>query len=203
MSQIPMTAWRMTVRRAMVAIAVLAIISYALFFSEGPRYRRASERMRVALESVQARRPPDVPLPVWNEAVGATRTVCVNVCAGPSHINLVEFERFCAELERKLEGPVDLDTLDWIVARLARTGDHGERYMQRIGMEHYEMSVQGLRALRQTKRSGASAGGWPGQSLRAPVRSVSAEPPNLALQRTRPAAAAFSQAKVSLGGPVR
>src|SRR3954452_21788 len=98
MSECPKPARRVTVGRAMIAVAAFTIVMYVFFFSPMPRFRRAADRLAAALDRLEARRPPDVPARAWLRAVGAVRTVCANVCAGPSYVPNGEFERFNAEL---------------------------------------------------------------------------------------------------------
>jgi hypothetical protein len=93
-----------------------------------------SREQRVTYELVKQlrqRRPAAVAPLRWDAATSWAVTAYVNVCFSPEHVSLEELKRFRADLEQRLRGPVDLETVDWFWHRLGRTGPHGRGYHQR------------------------------------------------------------------------
>jgi hypothetical protein len=72
--------------------------------------------------------PPGIDPHVWNEAVTVAYNAHGNVCYSPDAVPLEEMRRLREDMETKSQGPINLDTLDWLWTRLAYTGPHGLKY---------------------------------------------------------------------------
>ena len=129
-----MSRGQISIGRSLVLIASLCFVFYLCFATETARFRRIHERMTLELEYVAAKAPDGVPRSDWNEAVMVTQIACSNVCFSPQHIEISQFQRFCDELQKRREECVTFRTLNWIWSRLAQTGPHGTRYVQRNKM---------------------------------------------------------------------
>src|SRR5687768_9832635 len=88
--------------------------------------------MRVNLKSLADKRPPDVPPGQWEFMVGNTMNLHLNCGLSPANVDREQMWPFLEELERRLQGPVTVATIDWIwdeYARITRGGrGYGERY---------------------------------------------------------------------------
>jgi hypothetical protein len=96
------------------------------------RYGSRSRAIREAINSLRHRRPVNISERAWEEGVGWTITAHVNVCLSPGHTSYEAMDRYGRDLDEKLNGAVDADTLDWIWDRLAETGPHGKSYTTRF-----------------------------------------------------------------------
>jgi endo-beta-N-acetylglucosaminidase D len=112
-------------------IFITSVVCALMFANESARFRRTYRKMDTALQILLVKKPKEVSLARWEDAVRWTNNACSNVCFSPAHIDLPEFQRFCDELNQKVKGKVDLDTLKWIWSRLASTGSHGRNYVAR------------------------------------------------------------------------
>jgi hypothetical protein len=86
--------------------------------------------------SIRYLRPshPDVVNPaVWDCAHGWVVTANGNVCFSPEHAATSEMHRLRHDLQKRIAGEIDLNTLKWIWSRLGDTGPHGKRYVDRFG----------------------------------------------------------------------
>ena len=93
------------------------------------RYSQRSHRIWEKLCNLERRRPTTVSPRLWEESVGWAVTAHGNICYSEEHASYDAMCRFEKELDEKLEGDVDLGTIQWIGDRLAETGLHGQRYM--------------------------------------------------------------------------
>ena len=84
------------------------------------------------LVSLRSRRPESVSAKQWEYAVGWAVTAFHNVCFSEEHVTYDELVRFNHDVRKELEGEVSLQAIDWVWARLAQTGPHGEQYVKRF-----------------------------------------------------------------------
>jgi hypothetical protein len=91
--------------------------------------RKAAQEL---VDQLRDRRPANVAAPVWEVAEHWAGIAYANVCFSAEHVPLDELRRFRADVERRLSGPVDLATIDWLWQRLAATGPHGQHYRNRF-----------------------------------------------------------------------
>jgi hypothetical protein len=122
---------RFTVRKAMLAVAILAVLLAYFLVPLGRLtvYHRVQREMDAAIRALEYRVPPGVSPAVWECAWGWTSTAYGNVCFSEEHVSTEELYRLRKDLMPKLQGPVDLQTLVWVWDRLAQTGPHGRRYV--------------------------------------------------------------------------
>lgn len=122
-----------------VATIVMALFASFLRITEYPRLQQSGAQI---VESLRTRRPNDVPPQTWDEATGWAITAYHNICFSDGHAPLNELKAFIHDAEIKFNGPVDLSTVDWVWARLAKTGPHGQQYRDRFEPQ-YRMVVYG------------------------------------------------------------
>lgn len=113
-----------------VAIAVWLAIAVPQVYAIR-RYNLASARINQKIVALELRRPSDVPAEVWQASVAWTSIAICNICFSERHAPYAELLRYERELDERLEGPVDLRLLEWARLRLAETGPHGRRYVER------------------------------------------------------------------------
>lgn len=118
----------------MAAVAVLAVLLGTFVVPVGRRFEfsRLARQMDTSIRYLRPTNFSGVSPTVWECAQVWTVTAYGNVCFSPEHVATAEMYRLRDDLERKLAGPVDLDTLTWIWDRLARTGPSGKRYVERF-----------------------------------------------------------------------
>jgi hypothetical protein len=119
-----------TLFAAVALIAVLAtVVPASLRFWELISYARQRTIGAELVESLNARRPETVPIQTWRDASGWAITAYHNVCFSEEHVTFDELARFNHDTRIALSGNVNLQSIDWVWARLAKTGPHGQRYV--------------------------------------------------------------------------
>jgi hypothetical protein len=117
---------------AALALAVPAAVLLAFWhFALGPVYehREWSDRMRADIESLAGKRPPDRSPAQWDYLAGWTINLHGN--CGVVHQWIVapaEKWPFLHEFERRLQGPVGMDTIDWVWDEYIRITKLGQLY---------------------------------------------------------------------------
>lgn len=92
-------------------------------------HRRWSDRVRGAILALLGRRPPEVGPGPWEFAVGWTYKLHANCGSDRSLVtNWARADRFVDDLDRRLEGAVGLDTLDWVWDEYEGFSKYGQRY---------------------------------------------------------------------------
>lgn len=126
---------RPTVRTLLLAVALLAppLAYFAAPLARIIEWGRLERRTDAAIRALRPSPDRGVNPAIWDCAHGITATAFANVCFSPSHVSTAEMERFRGDLDARLRGPIDLDTLVWIWERLAETGPHGRGYAERHG----------------------------------------------------------------------
>lgn len=109
---------------------VFALLSVPMGFCLVPIGRqvepgRLRRQMDTALRNLQATDPWLVGSASWDCARGVVVTAFCNICGLPSYTSTPEMYRFREDLDRKLRGIVDLDTLSRIGSRPGQTGPLG------------------------------------------------------------------------------
>ncbi len=123
----------MTVARScslLILVGAGAILVGLLAPAFVSRFSYAQQQHKVSdlINSLSGCRPNTASPAEWEAATTWTGIAVANVCYSPEHVPLEELRQFRNELESKLDGDVDLDSLGWIWDRLATTGPHGARY---------------------------------------------------------------------------
>jgi hypothetical protein len=119
---------------ALLCVLVLACVALFVVRVAYPLYAYAQEQ-RAAFDLVRQlahRKPPEANAKAWEVATRWASTAVGNVCFSEEHVPIAELRRFRADLAARLEGDVDLSTIDWIWQRLAKTGPHGREYQQKF-----------------------------------------------------------------------
>ena len=120
-----------TIRRMMVAIGVLAGL-LGCCIVPGVRFnatRTFQREMFDFISNLKPTNPLDVPPAAWDCALGETVMAFDNVGMRVGQGDVAY--RLRDDLDRKLAGKVDLETLEWIWDRLSESGPHGRRYVER------------------------------------------------------------------------
>lgn len=98
-------------------------------------YLRRASSINDKICALQQRRPVDVAAKPWQSAIGWASIAHCNICATPSHCSYEAMCNYEKELDAKLQGHVDLQTIAWIFEKLSDTGPHGRRYIIRFKPE--------------------------------------------------------------------
>lgn len=122
-------------KKVAVAIALVCAIGIAGLFVT-LIYRHAVHRawydhVQLLILKLAPRCPPDVTPARWANCLGNTWNLHVNY-GGPSFFDSRLREPFVIEFERRLEGPVGLDTIDWIWDEYARCVPPAKGYGSRF-----------------------------------------------------------------------
>ncbi len=127
----------MTPRRWIAVAAVLLVVSGAAafwfkFLEPNFTHRKWSDRVDANLESLIDKRPADVPPGQWKFMIHWTRNLHGNWGVLHVWVDPDQKWQFLDELERRLQGPVTVATIDWIwdeYARITKGGrSYGEKY---------------------------------------------------------------------------
>jgi hypothetical protein len=89
--------------------------------------------MDAQIRNLRPTQPNAIDPRVWECAHGWVVTAYCNICFSPEHTATPEMYRLQADLEERLQGEIDLETLKWIWRRLGETGPHGKQYTDRFG----------------------------------------------------------------------
>ncbi|MAP07555.1 MAG: hypothetical protein CMM00_01585 [Rhodopirellula sp.] len=122
-----------------VAAVVFTLVAGFIRITEYPRWQRRGADI---VESLQSRRPANVPAKTWDDATGWAITAYHNICFSAEHVPLDSLKQFINDAESMLAGPVDLDSVDWVWSRLAECSPHGEQYRERFEPQ-YRLTVYG------------------------------------------------------------
>jgi hypothetical protein len=92
-------------------------------------------RVHASIKSLATRRPPGVDQEQWTQAVLWTLNADGNCCTVADFLKTrdrAELQRFADELERRIDGPVDLKTIDWIWDEFERISKYGKTYSDKF-----------------------------------------------------------------------
>jgi hypothetical protein len=122
--------WIGVVAALLLVGGVLAF--WFLVYKPFHEHRRWYNQVRVDLYALADKRPADVPPGQWEFMVGWTLHLHSNWGASHTWVDRDQMWPFLEELERRLQGPVSIGTIDWIwdeYARITKGGrEYGERY---------------------------------------------------------------------------
>jgi hypothetical protein len=124
---------RLPVWKLMTIVALLALpMAFCLVpIGRQAEWGRVHRQMDDTIRYLKPSDPSGVDPAVWDHALGATITAYGNVCFSTEHVSIPEMYRLRDDLDAKLKGKVDLDTLVWIWERLGETGPPGQSYARR------------------------------------------------------------------------
>ncbi len=137
---------RFTIRIGLAILAVGVVWSAFSFIGLIP-YHFELRATRDLVQQLRDRRPPHADKDEWEMGSDWVQTAYGNVCFAPSYVSHKELIRFRADLEQKLQGPIDLSIFDWVWERLGQTGPHGKRYCERYIVLYHD----GLEAVRELR----------------------------------------------------
>lgn len=118
--------------KLLAVLSVLLVAGLAFWYVniEPIRSHRIwSNRVRADLKSLIEKQPDDVSPAEWEFMVGWTLNLHAN--CGTVHqfmVNRDDRDPFLAEFKNRLQGPVSLDTIDWIWDEYARITKGGQSY---------------------------------------------------------------------------
>jgi hypothetical protein len=118
----------------MLGVAIVAVVLGgfdAVFIHPIRVHMRDFRRSEGLLRSLEDRRPPEVSPETWADLVLWTRNANSNCASFRGSIEPADFTAFLDELERKLRGPVNVETIDWIwdqYVRISRAGPSYDRF---------------------------------------------------------------------------
>lgn len=127
-----------------VLLIGLAVFVAPIFRSEYrfQMYKSEIKSCRQLVTKISKSRPPHVPEKQWEKASEWAGIVISNVHAADYYFPLEELRAFRIELERRCEGPIDLNTIDWIWAHLKSGKSGGAKYTAKIEPQ-YRYDVYG------------------------------------------------------------
>jgi hypothetical protein len=136
--------WEVHVWKLMVGVGVLAVV-LGLFIVPVARdyeYMRLQRQIRDAISRLQ---PTDPPLFTadWKCGHGYVESAYYHTCMVHDGIPVPELYRLRDDIRLKSEGPVGLDTLDWLLDRLAKTGPVGKWFAERSEVQMRDCSGYG------------------------------------------------------------
>jgi hypothetical protein len=112
---------------------VLVVAGIVLWFAKVEpirRHQRFCDRAHFEFLSLANKRPPDVSRKQWEGVVAHTINAWANCFTFARSILPAEMEEFEQELHRRLAGPVDLATIDWIWHEIVRLTPNGQSYSE-------------------------------------------------------------------------
>ena len=119
------------------SVFVIVILGITLFFayriSVAPyfRFRETNSRIQASVRELAKHRPEGVSKRQWSSVVGWTSTAVYSVFFMPSSINDDQrYFDFADELDRRLQGKVEMSTIDWIWDNFEEIGKHGRSYSE-------------------------------------------------------------------------
>jgi hypothetical protein len=98
----------------LISLVLAFVAPFVRFVSEQRKFLGLVVQVQEEIESLELRRPPDVPPDQWNRAVAWTRNLIGQVYFLPVASDPDSLEQLRDELRQKLNGSVDLGTLQWI-----------------------------------------------------------------------------------------
>lgn len=119
----------------LIAVSVVAV-PVGLRFWRLRSYALQQRAGAALIGTLSERRPESVPTKTWEDATGWAKTAFHNVCFSERQVQFEELVRFNHDAEVKFAGEVDLNSIDWVWSRLAETGPHGQRYVEKFEPEY-------------------------------------------------------------------
>ena len=112
-----------------VTIAILVLCLTVWFTFVGPlhAHNRWHDRVRADILTLAHRRPPEVSRQDWESVVCWTVNLHSN-CGQYRAVDVPWTERFLAELEERLQGPITIGDIEWIWDEYASNTRSGRTY---------------------------------------------------------------------------
>jgi hypothetical protein len=122
-------ATRKLVGLALLILAIGSLLWMASVVVPLARYNQRSQRINGKINSLELRRPANVSVESWRNCIAWASIAHCNICFSEEHTTYEAMCRFEEQLDNKLKGDVDQNTIAWIGDRLTETGPHGQQYM--------------------------------------------------------------------------
>ena len=116
---------------AFFGVALLAAYRFVLvpYF----RFGETRDRIQESVQELAQHRPDGVSKRQWDHVVGWTGVAVCNVFPMPSYVtDEQQYYNFADELERRLQGKIEMSTIDWIWDRFEELGKNGQSYSERF-----------------------------------------------------------------------
>jgi hypothetical protein len=114
-----------------VILLVLVVAGIVFWFPKIEQNRRHSlfcDRVHFQFLSLAKKRPLNVSRQQWEGVVAHTINAWANCLTFTKNIPPAEMDRFEHELHQRVQGPVDLATIDWIWDEVVRLTPNGQSY---------------------------------------------------------------------------
>jgi hypothetical protein len=98
----------------LISVVLAVVAPFVRFVGTQRRFYGLVEQVGNDIASLELRRPADVPPDQWKRAVDWTRNLIYQVYFSPIDSDPDSLEQLRDQLRQKLNGPVDLRTLQWI-----------------------------------------------------------------------------------------
>ncbi len=114
----------------LVLVTIVAgVLAFWVFqIQHAQEHRRRYDRVQVCIDKLVQKRPTNVTVEHWNSMVWWTENLKANCLPGPFIKDEPRFRRFVSELEKKVEGDVDIETIDWIWDEVVEISTVGQTY---------------------------------------------------------------------------
>lgn len=91
-------------------------------------YSKWFERVRSSIYTLADKRPAEVSRGQWDFMIGWTLNLHGNAAFGPRQIDSQAAAEFADELDRRLQGPMNISDIDWIWDRYESFSEGGKSY---------------------------------------------------------------------------
>jgi len=121
---------RFSVRGFLTVLVLLSILlyTYQVIIVSEERFCQTRRRVHDSLWSLHDRCPKEVTPAKWEEIVRQTREPVIGCLFWSAEIrDMPRYYRFVDELDERLEGEVDMGTIDWIWDEFVEISMHGQR----------------------------------------------------------------------------
>ncbi len=125
---------RFGLRSLFVAVSVVACILglYAAFVKPSIEHGRLARRFGVCIERLIHKQPANLSSDQWCFIISCTYNAKVNCLKDQDYItDTPRFRRCVDELERKVEGEVSIETIDWIWGEVEAVSVYGTLYSEK------------------------------------------------------------------------
>ena len=112
-----------------VAVVAAMLSLYAVFVRPNVEHKRLVQRFDLCIEQLTQKRPTNVTRQQWSYVIGWTMNARGNCLTVRQWIDdYPRFRRFVEDLERKVEGNVGIETIDWIWDEIEQNSRPGKSY---------------------------------------------------------------------------
>ena len=112
-----------------VTIVVLLFAFWASLIRPILEHDRRYKRFGVCIDKLAQKRPAHLTVTQWDSMIGWTSNLQGNCLSARSFLkDEPRFGRFVDELEKKVEGDVGIETIDWIWDEVVEISGPGQRY---------------------------------------------------------------------------